>query len=76
MIILTICAIGLFGGLLFGAIKLSLRVAWGLTKAIACALCVIAFPLLIVIVLTAGGFVILLPVLLVAGACGLLGASA
>ena len=53
MILLTICAIGLLGRLLFGAIKLSLKVAWGLTKIVAYALCVIAFPLLVLIALAA-----------------------
>lgn len=76
MILLTICAIGLFGWLLFSAIKLSLKVAWGLTKIVAYALCVIAFPLLLAAVLSAGRLIILLPILLVAAACGLLSASA
>ena len=50
---LTICAVGLFGWLLFGAIKLSLKVAWGLTKIAAYALCIITFPLLVIIALAA-----------------------
>lgn len=76
MILLTICAIGLFGWLLFEAIKLSVKVAWGLTKIVAYALCIIALPVLILIVLSADGMIILLPILLVLCACGMLSASA
>lgn len=76
MIILTISAIAVFIWLLFQAIKLSLKVAWGLVKIVAYALCIIAFPLLIVIVVSAGGFLLPLPIILVAIACGLLGTSA
>ena len=75
MIILTVLAIVLFGGLLFQAIKLSLKVAWGIIKVIAYALCIIAVPVLIVVA-SVGGILLLLPIILVAIACGLLGSRA
>lgn len=70
MILLTVCAVAVFAWLLFQAIKLFFKVAWGLAKVVGAVLCVIAFPLLIVLLLSAGGILIFLPVLLVAAACG------
>ena len=75
MIILTVVAVCLFIGLLFEVIKLSVRVAWGLAKLAAFALCVIASPLLILFVISAGGLLLLLPVLMVVGACVILAKS-
>ena len=75
MIVLTVLAVFLFGSLLFEAIKLSIRVAWGIAKFIAGLLCVVALPLLIIVIVTAGGLFLLLPILLVAGACGILKSS-
>ena len=75
MIILTICAISLFGGLLLKAIKLFFRVTWGVTKIIGALLCVIAFPLLLIVAIPVGGVLLLLPVLLVAAACIILSAA-
>lgn len=72
MIILTICAISIFAWLLFEVIKLSLKVAWGLAKVIGIVLCAAAFPLLIVLAVTASGFILLLPVALLAAAFGVL----
>lgn len=72
MILLTICAITAFCWLLFEAIKLSFKVAWGLEKIVGAVLCVAAFPLLIVFVISVGGFLLILPIVLVAAACGIL----
>ena len=70
MIILTVSAIVAFVWLLFQAIKLFFKVAWGLAKVVGTVLCIVAFPLLVVFLLSAGGILIFLPVLLVAAACG------
>lgn len=57
---------------LWGIIKLSFTVAWGITKAIAWILSILALPLLLIIALTAGGFILLLPVVLLAAAFAVL----
>lgn len=75
MIILTVLAVFLFGGLLVEAIKLSIKVAWGIAKVIAGILCIVALPLLIIVIVSAGGLLLFLPILLVAGACGILKSS-
>ena len=62
-------------GLLWGVIKLSVKVAWGLAKVIGFILSIIALPLLIVLALTTAGAVLLLPVLLLAGAVAILAAA-
>ena len=62
----------LFCWLFFKAIGLAFKVAWGAAKVIAVLLSVLALPLLIVCFLFAGGFVLLVPVLLIAGAFGIL----
>ena len=54
--------------LLFQVIKIAVKVTWCVAKIIACALCIISLPLLIFLVITAGGIILLLPVLLLAGA--------
>ena len=61
----------LFCWLFFKAIGLAFKVAWGAAKVIAVLLSVLALPLLIVCLLFAGGFVLLVPVLLIAGAFGI-----
>ena len=71
MIILTLSAVVAFVWLLFQAVKLFFEIAWGLAKVVGAVLCVVAFPLLVVFLLSAGGVLIFLPVLLVAAACGL-----
>lgn len=61
------------GVLLFGALKLSVSITWGIAKVIAYALCAIALPVLIVSTITvAGGIILLLPVFLIAAAWGIL----
>lgn len=62
----------LFCWIFFGAIRLLFKVAWGLTKVLAVILLILAFPSLIACLLYAGGVILLLPVLLIAGAWGLL----
>lgn len=62
----------LFCWLFFKAIGLAFKVAWGAAKVIAVALSVVALPVLIGCLLFAGGFVLLLPVVLIAAAFGIL----
>lgn len=62
----------LFCWLFFKAIGLAFKVAWGAAKVIAVLLSVFALPLLIICFLFAGGVVLLLPVVLIAGAFGIL----
>lgn len=56
----------------FGAIRLAFRITWGTAKIIATVLMVLALPILILCLVFAGGAVILLPALLIAGAFGIL----
>ena len=58
--------------LLFKAIGLAFKVAWGLTKVIASILFVIAVPMLIGCLIFAGGLVLLVPLALIDAAFGLL----
>ncbi len=58
----------LFIWLFFKALKLTFKITWGLTKIIAIILFVIAFPALIGCLIFAGGAVLLLPLILIAGA--------
>ncbi len=60
----------LFVWIFFKALKITFRIAWGVTKIIALVLFIIALPALIVCLLT-GGTVLLLPLGLVAIAFGL-----
>jgi hypothetical protein len=52
--------------------KLLLKLAWGAAKIIASVLLVLALPLLVVGLVFAGGFVMLIPVAMVAAAFGIL----
>lgn len=54
------------------AVKLAFSVAWGLAKVIAVILCILALPALVVGLISAAGAFLLIPVGIVAGACGLL----
>ena len=69
---LDILLIVLFCWLLFKAVGLAFKVAWGTTKIIASILFAIAVPLLVVCLLFAGGVVLLVPVALIGAAFGLL----
>ena len=62
----------LFAWLFISALRLMFKVAWGLTKVIAVILMIAALPLLVGILLIAGGFALLLPVALIAIAVGVL----
>lgn len=55
-----------------GAIRLAFKVTWGLAKVAALILSVLALPMLIVFMVLTGGFILLLPVILVAAAFGIL----
>ena len=67
-ILFSILAIWLF----FKAVGLTFRVTWGVAKIVATILLAIAVPAFILLAIFAGGFVLLLPVALIAGAVGLL----
>ena len=56
----------------FHALKLMFKVAWCLAKAIAVILLILAFPGLLVCLFVIGGAIILVPLAMVAIACGLL----
>ena len=62
----------LFFWLFFKALKLTVKLTWGLTKLIASLLFTIALPLLGFCLFFAGGLIILIPLGLVALAFGLL----
>ena len=67
-IIMTILAICLFAK----AISLAFRIAWCAAKIVATILMILAVPIFIVCLIFAGGFILLLPVVLIAGAIGIL----
>ena len=67
-IIISILAICLF----VKAISLAFRITWGVAKIIATILMILAVPIFIVCLIFAGGFVLLLPVALIAGSIGIL----
>ena len=67
-IIFSILAIWLF----FKAIGLAFKLTWGAAKIVATILLTIAVPAFILLAIFVGGFVLLLPVALIAGAVGLL----
>ena len=67
-IIFTAIAVWLF----ITAVRLAFKLTWGAAKIVATILLVIAVPVFILLAIFAGGFVLLLPVALIAGAVGLL----
>lgn len=67
-ILVTLLSIWLF----VGSIRLALKIAWGTTKIIASVLLALAVPALVLCLIFASGAVLLVPVLLLAGAFGLL----
>ncbi len=67
-IIISVLAIWL----LIKAIGLAFKLTWGTAKIIATVLLALAVPIFIVCLIFAGGFVLLVPVALIAGAIGLL----
>lgn len=58
--------------LLIKAIGLALKITWGAAKVVATILMVLAIPIFIVCLIFVGGFFLLIPVALIAGALGLL----
>ena len=64
--------IALFLWLTAKAIGLALRLTWGMAKIVASILITLAFPILIVCLLFAGGLALLVPVAVVAVAAGIL----
>ena len=62
----------LFICLFIWVLKLLFKIAWGTAKVIGLILAVLALPALIVGLVAAGGFILLIPVALVAGAVALL----
>ena len=67
-IIFSILALWLF----IKAIGLALKITWGAAKIVATILLAIAIPTFILLAIFTGGFILLLPVALLAGAVGLL----
>ena len=66
---LLICFI--FFSLLFKTIGLTFRLTWGLAKFIASLLMIFALPVLIIVVLFAGGIFLFLPLILIGIAAGI-----
>ena len=62
----------LFCWLFIGSLRLAFRVTWGLAKIAAVLLLALALPMLVAFLLMAGGFLLLLPVLLIGAAFGFL----
>lgn len=58
--------------LLIKAISLAFRITWGAAKIVATILMTLAVPIFIVVLIFTGGFFLLIPVALIAGAWGLL----
>ena len=67
-ILFSILAVWLF----FKAIGLAFKITWGAAKIVATILLAVAVPAFILLSIFVGGFVLLLPVALIAGAVGLL----
>lgn len=67
-----IFALILFVWFFVGAIRLTFKVTWGLAKIAAMILFVLALPAFIAILLLAGGFLLLVPLVLVGAAFGIL----
>lgn len=58
--------------LLIKAIGLAFKITWGAAKIVATILMVLAIPIFIVCLIFVGGFLLLIPVALIAGALGIL----
>ncbi len=67
-----ILVVVLFVWLFISAIRLAFKVAWSLAKIIAVILFVLALPALILGLLFAGGLILLVPIAMIAIACGIL----
>lgn len=69
---LEIIVVALFIWLSIKFVALSLRIVWGATQIIGLFLFMLALPALVGCLLFAGGIILLLPVMLLASACGIL----
>jgi len=69
---LELLTVVLFCWLLFKAVGLALRMAWGTAKVLASVLFALAVPLLVLCLVFAGGIFLLLPLALIGIAFGLL----
>ncbi|MBQ6897745.1 MAG: hypothetical protein IJN70_02090 [Clostridia bacterium] len=58
--------------LLIKAISLTFKITWGLAKIVATILLVLAVPVFIVCLILAGGFLLLIPIGLIAAAIGVI----
>lgn len=58
--------------LLIKAIGLAFKITWGAAKIVATILMVLAIPIFIVCLIFVGGFLLMIPVALIAGALGIL----
>ena len=67
-----ILTIAIFLWLLFKAIGLALRLTWGAAKIVASILIGLAFPVLIISLVFAGGILLLIPLAMIAIAAGIL----
>lgn len=67
-IIFTCLAVWLF----FKAIGLTFKITWGAAKIAAILLLIVAIPVFVLCLIFAGGFILLLPLAIIAGAVGLL----
>lgn len=65
-------ALVLFVWLFVGAVRLAFKVTWGLAKVAAVILFVLALPAFIAILLLTGGFLLLVPLVLIGAAFGIL----
>ena len=67
-ILFTVIFIAMF----FWTLKLMFKITWGVAKILATVLLVLAIPALILCLIFAGGFVLLIPIGIVAGVVGII----
>lgn len=58
--------------LLVKAVGLAFKITWGITKIIATIMIVLAIPIFVICLIFVGGFFLLIPVALIAGAIGVI----
>lgn len=67
-ILFTVIFIAMF----FWTLKLMFKITWGVAKILATVLLVLAIPALVLCLIFAGGFVLLIPIGIVAGVVGII----
>lgn len=67
-ILFTVIFIAMF----FWTLKLMFKITWGVAKILATVLLVLAIPVLVLCLIFAGGFVLLIPIGIVAGVVGII----